>query len=71
MKIIITEEQLTKIYSEQSIIGTLAARPPYISQKDFGQGMSQVSNLAKQGWRLISTVTRGETYKFVLEREEQ
>jgi hypothetical protein len=43
----------------------------YISHKDFGQGMSQVSNLAKQGWRLISTVTRGGTYKFVLEREEQ
>jgi hypothetical protein len=28
MKIIITEEQLNKIYSEQTIIGTLAARPP-------------------------------------------
>jgi hypothetical protein len=28
MKIIITEEQLTKIYSEQSIIGALASRPP-------------------------------------------
>jgi hypothetical protein len=27
--------------------------------------------LAKQGWRLISTVTRGGTYKFVLEKEEQ
>jgi hypothetical protein len=39
----------------------------YISNKDFGQGMAQVSNLAKQGWRLISTVTRGGTYKFVLE----
>ncbi len=43
----------------------------YISNKDFGQGMTQVSNLAKQGWRLISTVTRGGTYKFVLEKEEQ
>jgi len=28
MKIIITEEQLAKIYSEQSIIGALASRPP-------------------------------------------
>jgi len=28
MKIIITEEQLTKIYSEQTIIGSLASRPP-------------------------------------------
>ena len=43
----------------------------YISHKDFGQGMSQVSNLAKQGWILISTVTRGGNYQFVLEREEQ
>ena len=43
----------------------------YISHKDFAQAMSQVSNLAKQGWRLISTVTRGGSYKFVLEKEEQ
>ena len=28
MKIIITEEQLNKIISEQSIIGSLASRPP-------------------------------------------
>jgi hypothetical protein len=41
----------------------------FISEKDFIKGMSQVSNLAKQGWRLISSVTRGGSYKFILEKQ--
>jgi len=44
MKIIITEEQLTKIYSEQSIIGSLAARPPV--------GRFNLSKVPKGGRRL-------------------
>jgi hypothetical protein len=41
----------------------------FISDKDFTKGMSQVSNLAKQGWRLISSVSRGGSYKFILEKQ--
>jgi hypothetical protein len=44
MKIIITEEQLTKIYSEQSIIGSLASRPPV--------GRFNLSKVPKGGRRL-------------------
>jgi len=41
----------------------------YVRNKDFAKGMAEVSNLAKQGWRLVSTVTRGGSYNFVMEKE--
>ena len=46
MKIIITEEQLNRLYSEQSIIGSLASRPPVgrfnLSKAPKGSGGSRI-----------------------------
>ena len=40
-----------------------------IKEKDFANGISKVNQLALEGWRLISAVTRGGSYNFVLEKE--
>jgi len=40
-----------------------------IKEKDFTNGVSKVNQLALEGWRLVSAVTRGRSYNFVLEKE--
>lgn len=40
-----------------------------IREKDFTNGVSKVNQLALEGWRLISAVTRGGSFNFVLEKE--
>ena len=40
-----------------------------ISEPDFGRGMTRVNEMASEGWRLISSVTRGRAFHFIMEKE--